>query len=129
MMFPTPETPLFRGQPRRDDQMLYFMIKPHPEAAAAIDRLRLQHRLSRKYGPDRIHITLLPFGDIRLLAQDTLDSIRAAAASLQVEPFEVSLNRISGNRMVGSRMQALRDFQRALVARLEASEIDLVDYA
>jgi 2'-5' RNA ligase len=113
---------------RRDDQMLYLMLKPDPQAAAAMHALRRQHGLGCKYAAERFHITLVPFGDIRTISPETLDRIRAAAASLQAEPFEIAFNRISGNALVGSRMQVVRDFQRALIARLEAFGIDLPDY-
>jgi 2'-5' RNA ligase len=128
MMFPTTGSPVSGQQMRRDDQMLYFMIKPDPEAAAAMDELRRQYGLARKYLAGNFHSTLVPFGDIRLLSPDTLDRIRTAAASLQAEPFEIAFNRISGNALVGSRMQALRDFRHALVTRLESFGVDLPDY-
>ncbi|TGX54835.1 hypothetical protein E5A73_05125 [Sphingomonas gei] len=129
MMFPTTGGTVSGQQMRRDDQMLYFMIKPGPEQAAAMDGLRHAHNLARKYATKRIHITLVPFGDIRLISAENLDLIRRAATSLQAEPFEVALNRIRGNALVGNRMQALRDFQGALVARLEAFGIELPNYA
>ncbi|WP_447728005.1 2'-5' RNA ligase family protein [Sphingomonas koreensis] len=103
------------------------MLKPTPEQAAAMDRLRLQYGLSRNYASDRFHITLLPFGDIRTLPPHDLMCIRHAAASLQAEPFDVTLNRISGNALVGNRMRVLRNFQRALLVRLNTVGID-VDY-
>src|SRR5689334_3861586 len=124
MMLLAPDTPLFRHRMRRDDQMLYFMIKPPPDQAAAMDGLRLEHRLSRQYAAGRFHLTLLRFGDIRLLSRETLDRICAAAASLEAEPFEISLDRIKGNALVGNRMRTLHHFQRALVARLEALDVD-----
>jgi len=128
MMFPTAAGSV-SGQPlRRDDQMLYFMIKPDPEAAAAMDKLRLQYDLARHYAAERFHITLVPFGDIRLISAETLDAIRNAVASLQADPFDVALNRIRGNALVGNRMRALRDFQHALVARLRACGVDMPDY-
>ncbi|MGK6354585.1 2'-5' RNA ligase family protein [Sphingomonas sp. DT-207] len=103
------------------------MIKPDPEQAKAIDGLRRQYDLARRYAADRFHITLVPFGDIRLISPGNLDLIRRAAASLQAEPFDVALNRISGNALVGSNMQALRDFQRMLVTRLDAVGIEAPD--
>lgn len=129
MMIPTIGEQVSGQQMRRDDQMLYLMIKPYAEQAAIMDRLRREHELSRKYAMDRIHMTLVPFGDIRTISPQDLGLIRRAAASLQAEPFEVTLNRISGNALVGSRMQALHDFRRSLVKRLEAFGIDLPDYA
>ncbi|NIJ21495.1 2'-5' RNA ligase [Sphingomonas naasensis] len=129
MMFPTTGESVSGQQLRRDDQMLYFMIKPDPGAARAMDALRRQHDMARKYAVERFHITLLPFGDIRLISPETVDRIRHAAASLQAEPFEVALNRISGNALVGGRTQALRAFQRLLVARLGAFGIEIPDYA
>jgi RNA 2',3'-cyclic 3'-phosphodiesterase len=129
MMFPTTGGNVSGQQIRRDDQMLYLMIKPDPEAAAAMDGLRHQYDLARKYALERFHFTLVPFGDIRLLSPENLELIRRAAASLLAEPFEVTLNRIRGNGLVGSRMPALRDFQRALVARLDAFGVDRPDYA
>lgn len=128
MMFLTPGGDVSGQQMRRDDQMLYFMIKPAPEAAAAMDALRRQYGLARKYPVQSFHSTLVPFGDIRLLSPENLDLIRRAAASLQAEPFEVTLNRIRGNALVGNRMRALRDFQRALVARLHAFGVEMPDY-
>jgi 2'-5' RNA ligase len=128
MMLPTTGEPVSARQMRRDDQMLYLMLKPDPRTAAAMDALRRQHGLARKYAAERFHITLVPFGDIRTISPEALDCIRRAAASLQAEPFEVALNRISGNALVGRRTQALRDFQRALVARLEAFGVDLPEY-
>lgn len=116
-------------QMRRDDQMLYLMIKPHAGQAAMMDGLRRRYDLSRNYAVDRFHITLVPFGDIRTISPQHLDLIRRAAASLRAEPFQVTLNRISGNALVGSRMQAVRDFQRSLVKQLEAFGVDLPDYA
>jgi len=128
MMIPTTGGSVHGRQRRRDDQMLYLMIKPDPTAAAAMDRLRLQYNLARNYLAERFHVTLVPFGDIRLIAPDTLDLIRGALASLQAEPFEVALNRIRGNALVGNRMQALRDFQQALVARLESFGVEVPAY-
>lgn len=129
MMIPTIGEHASGQQARRDDRMLYLMIKPHARQAAIMDGLRRTHDLSRKYAADRFHMTLVPFGDIRTISPQDLDLIRRAAASLQAEPFEVTLNRISGNALVGSRMQALRAFQRSLVKRLEAFGVDLPDYA
>jgi 2'-5' RNA ligase len=129
MMTPTIGRHVSGRQARRDDQMLYLMIKPYAEQAGMMDGLRRKHDLSRNYAVDRFHMTLVPFGDIRTISPQSLDRIRHAAASLQAEPFEVTLNRISGNALVGSRMQALRDFQRSLMTRLEAFGIDLPDYA
>jgi 2'-5' RNA ligase len=129
MMFPTAGGSVSGQQMRRDDQMLYLMIKPGAEQAAAMDRLRRTHDLARKYAAERFHITLVPFGDIRLIAVKDLERIHLAAASLQAEPFDVALNRIRGNALVGNRMQTLRDFQRALVDRLHAFGVDMPDYA
>lgn len=128
MMIPTLEGQV-SGQMRRDDQLLYLMIKPYAGQAAIMDGLRRTHGLSRNYAVDRIHMTLVPFGDIRTISPQHLDLIRRAAASLQAEPFQVTLDRIKGNALVGSRMRAVRDFQRSLVTRLEAFGIDLPDYA
>lgn len=128
MMFPTPGGAVSGQQMRRDDQMLYFMIKPDPEQAKAMDDLRRQYDLARKYAAERFHITLVPFGDIRLISPENLDLIRRAAASLQVEPFEIALNRISGNALVGSNMRALRDFQRALVGCLDVFGIETPEH-
>lgn len=128
MMFPTTGEAVSGQQLRRDDQMLYFMIKPDRRAAAAMDGLRRKYDLARKYAAERFHITLVPFGDIRLISPGTLERICRAAASLQAEPFEIALNRISGNALVGSRMQALRDFRHALVARLDLLGVEMPDY-
>jgi 2'-5' RNA ligase len=127
MMIPSIQGSLSRQQWPNDDQLLYLMLKPTPEQAAAMDRLRLQYELSRNYAAERFHITLLPFGDIRTISPKNLARICRAAASLQGESFDVSLNRISGNALVGSNMRALRNFQRELLARLNAFGID-VDY-
>ncbi len=108
-MIPTVGAHVSGQQARRDDQMLYLMIKPYAGQAAIMDGLRRTHDLSPKYAVDRIHMTLVPFGDIRTISPQNLDLIRRAAASLQAEPFEVTLNRIKGNALVGSRMQALHD--------------------
>ena len=128
MMLPTTGQSVSARQKRRDEQMLYLMIKPDPDAAAAMDDLRRQYGLARKYIPERFHFTLVPLGDIRLMSSENLELIRSAAASLQAEPFEVTLNRISGNALVGSRMRTLRNFQHALVARLDACGVDLPGY-
>jgi 2'-5' RNA ligase len=128
MMFPTTGGSVFGQQLRRDDQMLYFMIKPDPNAATAMDGLRREHHLAHTYAAERIHMTLVRFGDIRLISPEQLDLIFQAAASLRAEPFDVVLNRISGNALVGSRMQRLRDFRRALVARLDALGVDRPDH-
>lgn len=128
MMIPTIGGSVSGQQMRRDDQMLYLMIKPYAEQAAEMDGLRREYDLLRKYAADRFHITLVPFGDIRMISPENLELIRLAVESLQAEPFEVSLNRIRGNALVGSRMRALRDFQRALVKRLEAFGVYLPDY-
>jgi 2'-5' RNA ligase len=127
MMFPTVGEPVSGQQMRRDDQMLYFLIKPDPEQAAAMDSLRRQYGLARRYAAERFHITLLPFGDIRLISAENLDLIRRVAASLQAEPFEVALNRISGNALVGSNMRGLRAFQSALAACLDTAGIEVPD--
>lgn len=127
MMIPGVQGSLSRSSQQNDDQLLYLMLKPTPERAAAMDRLRLQYGISRIYAAERFHITLLPFGDIRTLSPHDLMCIRRAAASLQAEPFDVTLNRIRGNALVGNTMRALRDFQRALLVRLNTFGID-VDY-
>lgn len=129
MMIPSVGGHASGQQLRRDDQMLYLMLKPYAGQAAMMDELRRTHDLSRNYAVDRFHITLVPFGDIRTISPQNLGLIRHAAASLQAEPFQVTLSRIRGNALVGNRMQALHDFQRSLVTRLEAFGIDLPDYA
>jgi RNA 2',3'-cyclic 3'-phosphodiesterase len=127
MMIPSVQGSLSHLSPQNDGQLLYLMLKPTPEQAAVMDHLRTQYDLSRNYAAERFHITLLPFGDIRMRSQNDLMCICHAMASLQAEPFDVTLNRISGNALVGSRMRALRDFQRALLAQLNAFGID-IDY-
>ncbi|APR51843.1 hypothetical protein CA223_07665 [Sphingomonas koreensis] len=127
MTIPDIQGSLSHQSRQNDDQLLYLMLKPSPELAAAMDRLREQYELSRNYAAERFHITLLPFGDIRTLESHDLMRIRHAMASLQAEPFDVTLNRIRGNALVGSRMRALRNFQRALLARLNTCGID-IDY-
>lgn len=129
MMFPTMGGSVSGQQRRRDDQMLYLMIKPDPEAAAAMDKLRLHYDLARKYIAERFHVTLVPFGDIRLISPENLHRIGLAVASLRTEPFDVTLNRIRGNALVGNRMRALRDFQHALVARLQAFGVEMPYYS
>ena len=89
MMLPTTGEPVSARRMRRDDQMLYLMLKPDPKAAAVMAALRRQHGLAHKYAAERFHITLVPFGDIRTISPENLDRIRAAAASLQAEPFDV----------------------------------------
>lgn len=128
MVFPTTPGAVAERQMRHDAQMLYLMIKPDQEAAAAMDALRRQHGLARKYAVERLHMTLVRFGDIRLLVPGALDLISRAAESLQAEPFKVTLDRISGNALVGSRMQKLRDFRRALVTRLNAFGIETQEH-
>lgn len=113
----------------KDDQCGYLMIKPPLRIAKAMDALRVTYELSRKYAIDHLHFTLVRIGDLRLLPPKTLELIRAALRSLQVEPFEVSLNRIDRNALVGSNMRALRDFQRLLVDRLVRAGVDLPDYS
>ncbi|MBC9033353.1 hypothetical protein IAG41_13230 [Sphingomonas sp. JC676] len=108
--------------------MLYLMAKPYEQGAAAMDSVRLVHGLSRKYAVSRFHFTLLPFGDIRTISRSDFERICLAAASLQAEPFEVTLNRVRGNALVGNAMRPMRDFQRALVMRLATFGLITLDY-
>jgi len=111
-----------------DDQLLYFMLKPHPASAHEIDRRRRILGLDGRYPPDRFHITLQPFGDIRAISPSELERIRTAAASLQAEPFPVHLDRVQNNALVGRNARALRNFQRSLVRRLAAFGVFLPAY-
>jgi 2'-5' RNA ligase len=111
-----------------DDQRLYFMTKPPAFEAAHMDGLRRLHGLPCRYEPARFHITLIPLGDIRMIAHSTLQCILSAAASLQAEPFPITFDRIKDNALVGSRMRPLRAFQDVLVRRLLAYGLILPDY-
>jgi 2'-5' RNA ligase len=126
MMHPTPGLYVFGQQMRRDDQMLYRMIKP--SNAAGELGLRREHIWSRTIRHDASHDA----GAIRrhpAISPEARRSDLEAAASLQAEPFDVLLDRIIGNARVGSRMQDLRDFQRLLVTRLDCDRlVDLPDY-
>lgn len=113
---------------RHKEQLLYFMLKPSHALAMEIDRQRRALGLDIRYPLDRFHITLQPFGDIRAISAGDLDEIRRAAASLREEPFDVTLNKLRSNALVGTRMRALRDFQHSLVARLEARGMLFFDY-
>src|SRR4051812_30196578 len=112
-----------RQQRRRfnDDQLVYFMLKPGPAEAAAMDALRRTHGLPRSYALERFHITLLPLGDIRLISAEAMACIRRVAASLQTEPFTIAFHRLDGNVLRGRNIGPVKALQRALVARLEAA--------
>ncbi len=128
MMLATESERLFLRQQKRDDQLLYLMLKPPAPVTRAIDRLRLKYDLSRAYTAERFHITLVPFGDVRIISPAVLECIRQTLAPLQAEPFEVTLSRIDGNALVGQRTHGIRDFQRMLIARLTAAGLTLPDY-
>ena len=111
-----------------DDQLLYCMLKPPHKLALEIDRQRRALGLDCSYALKRFHMTLQPFGDIRTIAPAALERIREAIASLQGEPFQIQLDRVRGNALVGSNARALRDFQHRLVTRLAAFGVFLPDY-
>jgi RNA 2',3'-cyclic 3'-phosphodiesterase len=116
------------GSQHHHDQMLYLMAKPSAELARRMDRLRRKHALAHGYDRARLHMTLVPFGDIRGLSEDELAQIRRVAASMHSEPFEVCFDQISGNALAGKGMASALHFQRELTRRLGASGLILPDY-
>lgn len=116
------------GRPFNDDQLVYFRLKPEIQALLAMDELRRTHGLPRTFACERLHITLLPLGDIWTISPETLRRIRLAAASLQAEPFPLAFHRLDGNLLRGQNMHAAKDFQSALVRRLEAFGVIVPDY-
>jgi RNA 2',3'-cyclic 3'-phosphodiesterase len=127
IVLPSERQPSPNHRPRRDDQRLYFMLKPHPQQALEIDRLRRSLGLDCSYAPKRFHITLQPLGDLRAIPPSMLKLIRTAAAALEAEPFRIELNRVRGNALVGSN-KASRVFRRQLVAHLRSAGACLPDY-
>jgi RNA 2',3'-cyclic 3'-phosphodiesterase len=116
------------GPPASGEQQVYLMCKPDAAAMEAMDRLRRTLGMCQRYAAGRFHITLARFGDIRRLPPSVLPLIRRAAASLEAEPFEIALDRVCNNALVGSRMQALHAFRRALVAKLRMVGLEPLAY-
>jgi RNA 2',3'-cyclic 3'-phosphodiesterase len=114
---------------RRDDQLLYLMLKPPNTVALEIDRLRRTYGIGDRYPLGRLHITLQPFGDIRLLPGDDLTNFRHALTTFFAAPFWITLDRIRGNALVGSRIRPLLAFQRLLAAHLTGLDILPSGYA
>lgn len=112
----------------RDDQLVYFMLKPDEAGRVLMDAIRRAHGLPRKYTKERFHVTLVPLGDIRLLSPAVLKHILLAAESFLAEPFPIAFDRLKGNSLKGSAMRPVRNFQHALVAHLKASGLILPDY-
>jgi 2'-5' RNA ligase len=115
---------------RGDERPIYLMIKPPPRTARVIcERRRAAGIDGGSYGPERVHITLLPIGDARYLPASWLEALREAIASFQAEPFNITFERIRHNALRGGRgLGAVRDFQDRLVRHLIASGFPPPDY-
>ena len=117
---------------------LFFAIFPEAEAAAQAARLAEQLRAvfgirNRALLPERFHITLYHLGDYPGLPADVVAAGHAAAEGVNIEPFEVTLDRVvsfkgrPGNRplvLVGNDgVTALRVFHTALGSSMVKSDL------
>jgi len=87
--------------PRADraTDSLFFALYPDAAATARINdeagRLRIEHGLKTRPIPaDRLHITLHYLGAFAGLPADIIEQARAAASSIHMPPFDVTLDRI-----------------------------------
>lgn len=117
------------GRKLPDDQLVYFRIRLDLPTMLAMDAVRHTHGLPRNFTPERLHVTLVPLGDIRLISEEVMRRIHLAAASLEAEPLPLMFHRLHGNLLKGKNMRAIKDFQHALVRRLESFDVPLLDYA
>ncbi len=92
---------IFDSQPRH---RLFFGIWPNANAAENLTRLiaRLRHdriRLGRPVDINRLHLTLHHLGDfVDQIPPSLLPTVRAAAATVRIQPFEIVFDRIGGTR-------------------------------
>lgn len=105
-------------------ELIYFMFKPPPAEAAAIDRLRRSLGIYSRYPPDRLHSTLLPLGQC-----EELSALRAAAGSIRGEPFPAIFDRLDGNMLVGrKKLSGASAFQRRLAGAVAAAGLAPIRY-
>lgn len=103
---------------------LFFAVMPDPDTAARIARMKgwlrsEVHVTARLLGTDRLHITLHTLGDFVHVPDVIVARACAAAAAIDVQPFGVTLDRVSsfGRPLVltaSAGQGALADFQREL---------------
>ena len=109
----------------RSRHRLFFGLWPDADATESLTKLIVQLRrdrimLGKPVNPDRFHLTLHHLGDfIDQIPPDLLPTARAAAATVQVKPFEVVFDRIGGTKgplllRPSSGSAALTHFQKTL---------------
>ena len=109
--------------PGRAAEILYAMLKPPPDVAAAIDALRRRCAIPAGYGRDRLHVTVRPLGDIGGVAGGARGGQIAALAAIEIDmaPFRLALDRLDGKALiVGEGARAVAALRRAIEAGLAA---------
>lgn len=113
---------------RKRAEILYLMLKPSALVADMIWRFSHALGIESNYAKDRYHITLLPIGDVRYLPALLIAQLIDVLASFRAEPFELTLNRLDGNALKGSRPAAITGFQQQLIEHLLSNGFPVDDY-
>ncbi len=98
---------------------LILMAKPPAPALEVMRRLP-----ALACAVDKLHMTILPLGDIRCWQTDEFAGLEAELGAVREGAFPVLFNRIRANRrhaqLVGTAMREARAFRRHLLGRLHA---------
>lgn len=82
-------------------EILYAMIKPGPEEAAAVDAFRRRHQIPLDYERGRLHVTVHCFGPISGLSPPSRDALVAGLTAIEIDhaPFRLALDRFYGKAL------------------------------
>jgi 2'-5' RNA ligase len=131
-------------EPARPTDRLFFALLPDAASALEIEKLAQKLRGDNvlKGAPiaqERLHVTLFFVGDFAGLSQDVVASASRAAASLTVQAFDVSFDRVlsfkggTGHRPLvlggSDGLNALVEFQRTLTTALAREGVKPADHS
>lgn len=113
----------------RGDRPIYFMFKPEDILAREIGSFRREQDLSDSYPIDRLHNTVQPLWDRRVMVADGLERVRTHMSRFNGEPIVIVFNRFNGNTLRSTASRAFRRFRAELQQHLRQAGIPFPDYS
>lgn len=128
---------MFADTDKNLSDRLFFALRPDAETMARIETMRAklvaeQGLVGKLLAPEHLHITLYHLGDFARFPQELVDRASAAASTVAMAPFEVTLDQaMSFQRreprnqpcvlLAGEPLAPLKDFRAQLVAALKTA--------
>ena len=113
----------------RGDRPIYLMLKPDRALAERIDHFRYEHGVPTDYPHNRLHSTVLPLWDRRVIVGNWLQRVCELMRGYAGEPFLISFNRFNGNALRATATAAFRQFRTNLQRHLREAGIPFPDYS